>query len=323
MRSEHGVVGTGMTARESTYRTIMVPLDGSDFSRHAVPWALTVARPAGADVHLVHVMGTPYGMGMVDEMTISPAVLLEQRSAQQSWFDGLAERLTLSTGVSFTAAVEEGEPWKALDRYAEQHGVDLVVMTSHARGPIARAALGSVSDVLVRHTRLPVLLARAYSHAPEEREEAAVSDVLVPLDGTPESETILDHAIELCVLTGASCTLLHVNVANLLDGMVASDVLAHASAVAAREAESEAYVARVRERVQARGVAADAVVRRGSDAVSGILEQCASHPVSLIAMATRGRHGVARALLGSTATTLLEKTGSPMLLVRAREVAGT
>lgn len=308
----------GMSAREWMYRTIMVPLDGSEFSRHAIPWALAVAHPAGADVHLVHVMVTPYGMGAVDEMTISPVVLLEQRSAQQSSLEGLAERLSLSTGVSFTAAVEEGEPWKALDRYAGQHDVDLVVMTSHGRGPIARAALGSVSDLLVRRTHLPVLLARAYSHAPEEREDAAVSDVLVPLDGTPEGETVIDHAIELSALTGASCTLLQVYVAELLDRIVAADVRADAAAVAAGEAESESYLMRVRERFHGRGVAATCVVRRGSDAVSGILEYCASHPVSLIAMATRGRHGVARALLGSTATTLLEKTRVPMLLVRAR-----
>jgi nucleotide-binding universal stress UspA family protein len=264
------------------YRTIMVPLDGSDFSRHAIPWALAVARPAGADVHLVHVIVPPYGMGMVDGMAISPVVAVDQRSAQQ-------------------------------------HDVDLVVMTSHARGSIARAALGSVADVLVRRTRLPVLLARAYSHAPEEREEAAVSDVLVPLDGSDESEAIIDHAMELSALTGASCTLLHVYVDELLDRVVAPDKLAVAAAVASGEAASEAYVAQVCERFQARGVAVSGVVRRSSDAAHGILEYCASHPVSLIAMATRGRHGVARALLGSTATTVLEKTRSPMLLVRERE----
>ena len=298
------------------YHALMVPLDGSEFGRHAIPWALAIAGPAGARVDLVHVLPQVYGMGVVDETLVTAEVRDAQREAAEQSLSDLAHRLQIGTGVPFSAAVEDGAVADVLVRHANANGVDLIIMTTHGRTGFARAVLGSVSDAVVRRAERPVLLTRPHRHPPEEHEPAAVSEVLVLLDGTAASEAIVDHAIEVCRLTGAACTLLHVVVPELLlTGVAAPRALTDQGAAVADERMAETYLASRAEQLRAAHVPLTTAIVRHSDLAEGVLEYCASHPVSLIALATRGRGGAERAVLGSVTDALLHKTKLPILVV--------
>ena len=304
------------------YHALMVPLDGSEFGRHAIPWALAVAEPAGARVDLVHVLPPIYGMGVVDETLATAEVMEAQRETAEQSLSDLANRLQIGTGVPFSAAVDDGAIPDALVRHADEKGVDLIVMTTHGRTGFARALLGSVSDAVVRHGGRPVLLARPHRHPPEEHEPAAVSEVLILLDGTAASEAIVDHAIEVCRLTGAACTLLHVVVPELLPTGTAPRALADQRATVAEEQTSETYLASRAEQLRTAHVPLTTAIVRHADLAEGVLGYCASHPVSLIAMATRGRGGVERAVLGSVTDALLHKTQLPILVVATHSDRG-
>jgi len=301
------------------YNALMVPLDGSEFGRYAIPWALAIAQPANAHVHLVHVPMPPYGMGAVDEMLVAAEVAETQRASAEEALIDLAERLRLGTDVVFEAAMVEGSPADALVAYAAAHAIDLIVMTTHGRTGFARAFIGSVSDTVVRQSRSPVLLVRPDRHPPEEREPAAVSEVLVLLDGSPASELILDHAAELCRLTGAGCTLLHVVTPELLLTGVAVPAAMAPRVAADDERMAEAYLASQAERLRDGHVPWTTATVRHPDLAEGILEYCATHPVSLVAMTTRGTAGVERAVLGSATDALLRKTHLPILVASSHE----
>jgi nucleotide-binding universal stress UspA family protein len=303
------------------YHDLMVPLDGSEFGRYAIPWALAIAKPANARVHLVHVPMPPYGMGAVDDMLVLPEVAETQRESAEEALSDLAERLRIGTDVEFDAAIVEGTPADAVVEYAATHAVDLIVMTTHGRTGLARALLGSVSDIVVRRSRVPVLLVRPSRHPPEEREPAAVSEVLVLLDGSPAGELILDHAAELCRLTGAGCTLLHVVTPELLPtGVAVPAAMAAPHAADADERMAEAYLARQADRLRDGQVPWTTATIRHPDLAEGILEYCATHAVSLVAMTTRGTAGVDRAVLGSSTDALLRKTHLPILVASSHEV---
>ena len=301
------------------YQALMVPLDGSEFGRHAIPWALAIAEPAGARVDLVHVLTPPYDLGVAagDKLVLTEAIDSERTATEQRLGD-LANRLSIGTEVRFSSAVIEGHTADALLRYADENAIDLIVMTTHGHSGLARAVLGSISDQVVRHSRCPVLLARPHRHVAEDHEAAAVSDVLVPLDGTVTSEAILEHALEVCRLTGASCTLLHVIVPELLLTGVAVPVApADLRATIAEERQADAYLASLVDRFREGLVPVTIAALPHADVASGILEYCAGHPVSLVAMATRGTRGLERAMLGSTMDELLRKTHLPLLATAA------
>ena len=225
----------------------------------------------------------------------------------------LANRLRRGTGIQFSSAVVEGNTADALLRYADESATDLIVMTTHGRSGLARAVLGSISDQVVRRSRCPVLLARPHRHVAEEREAAGVSDVLVLLDGTVTSEAILARALEVCRLTGASCTLLHVAVPEILLPSAAVPVALADQHATAEEQWADTYLTTRADRFREEVIAVTTATVRHTDVADAILEYCAAHPVSLIAMATRGTKGLERAMLGSTLDALLKKTHLPLL----------
>src|SRR5690606_5946298 len=97
-------------------------------------------------------------------------------------------------------------------RYADEVGVDLVVMATHGRGALRRAWLGSVADTLVREGGRPVLLVRPPDEEARPDPDAPVtfSHLLIPLDGSDEAEQAVRPAMELGEATGARFTLLTV-----------------------------------------------------------------------------------------------------------------
>jgi nucleotide-binding universal stress UspA family protein len=134
--------------------------------------------------------------------------------------------------------------------------------------------------------------------------------MLVPLDGSPLAEGVLPHAQALAISLGAELVLLRVAFAHVLP---AGDPI-QAQAAAVQEAED--YVTALAQRLQAQGLRAEAKVRYG-DPVEEILDHVVWDHIDLIAMATHGRTGLKRVVLGSVAEAVLRRTSVPMLLVRA------
>lgn len=313
------------------YSVVMVPTDGSDWSRHAIPLALAVARPAKATLHLVSVLepaftapiyGVPIaGGGVTGAVLMDPGVSREawgdRRDAQEAALRAFAKRLADDSGVAVTASLEEGDVADALRRYAESHDVDLMVMATHGRGGLARALLGSVADALLPAVRCPLMLIRPHGELPREGEPASITHVLVPLDGTAEGDTVLRRAAELAAVTGARCTLVHVRRPEVLSGVAAPDALLDPVAAQRSDEADEAYLGRMAELVRARVSSVSTVLIRVKAPTDAIIDYAGTHAVDLIAMATHARHGLARVMLGSTATDLLKKTRLPMLLTRS------
>ena len=77
-------------------------------------------------------------------------------------------------------------------------------MTTHGRGLLSRAWLGSVADRLVRQLPMPMLLVRPHETDPADiTNPPSIKHVLIPLDGSELSECIVPHALALGRLMGA------------------------------------------------------------------------------------------------------------------------
>lgn len=314
------------------FRAIMVPHDGTEASGHALPWAITAAGPAGtagprAALHLVHVPepAVPPAALMGDAVMMT-VTLPTDAAATRRTLDALATRLRAETGLAATAAVDESQsPAKALRAYAKTHAIDLIVMSTHARGGIERAMLGSVADELVRESGLPVLLTRrrelppAAVAAADDVRPATIRRILVTLDGSTAAEQILPHAAALREATGAACTLLRVVEPMMASGVLAPPALVDEDAERQDEAAALAYLETMASRVG--GDVATRVIG-GRSPAGAIIEHLRVERADVIALATHGRRGMARAFLGSTEGALLRKTEVPLLVVRSDQPEG-
>jgi nucleotide-binding universal stress UspA family protein len=295
-------------------RSLLVPLDGSPFGEQALPLAREVARRCHAAVQLAHVhvpvTDACGGPAMATDLQLEQ----ELRDQEREYLEGVARGLARE-GTTARPALLEGPVVEALHEQALAAGADLVVMTTHGRGPLSRFWLGSVSDQLLRRLPVPLLLVRPH----ESAAPAAPRHVLVPLDGSEQAEQVLGPALELARLLGADLTLLRaVEPVVLPDRHLAGNAAGGIDPDLLRGLEegARAYLGRVA--ASLRGLAPRlatrvAVNRRAADA---ILEEAGGHGNTLVALVTHGRAGLSRVVLGSVADKVIRGSAGPVLVYR-------
>jgi nucleotide-binding universal stress UspA family protein len=294
------------------FHSILVPLDGSAFGEHALPLAAGIARRAGATLRVVHAH-EPGDDRLLTWYTLDPGV----EQSERAYLDSVARRLATGAGVTPTTALVHGSAAEALPEHARGVGADLIVMTTHGRGPLSRFWLGSVADRLVRLLPVPVLLVRPRESAPALDVEPALARMLIPLDGSDLAERILRPALALGGLMGTAYTLLRVIKPVPVLG---DDLAGHAAAAAdvpalrGRQGEAQTYLDRVAGRLRAGPWAVHTRVIAHPHAAAAILDEARAGPVDLIALATHGREGLQRLLLGSVADKVLRQATIPVLV---------
>jgi len=145
------------------YKVIMAPTEGSESEKGSLSVAAKLAQRFGADLHLVRVESCPLIIDPVSDrrmLMVTEQAFEEERFTRLERLEALgAECCPLSEGRVVTA-LKEGPVGSTLRDYAKDLNVDLIVMSSHSRGGLKRVTLGSVTDYLIRHTNVPVLVVK-------------------------------------------------------------------------------------------------------------------------------------------------------------------
>ncbi len=298
-----------------TYRNILIPLDGSHFAEEAIPYARYLAHSAGARLHLVMVHEpVPALVGMGET---PPLFELDERSRdeEKNYLATVSGGL-LHQGLPAEFRELEGAPGPALCEEAERVEADLVVMATHGRGAMGRLWLGSVADYLVRHLSVPVLL--VHPDRLESPQEPRLHSLLVSLDLSRESETILEPVIQLAQLTGGHVTLVHV-IEPIIGAVTMGLPFAAPLPVELFEEQrttAQRKLDRVADLLRARGLSVSARLIDRANAAVGLLELLENRQYDVIAMTTHGRGGVRRLLLGSVADKVIRGAAKPVLVIR-------
>lgn len=128
------------------FQRILVPVDGTAGSERAIPYAIGLAQALDAEIIVCHVLTTP----------VTPASAAEEPAAAK-YVARMAERFR-EEGVTTRTLVRRGEAPMEINKAATEWNVDAVVMATRSRQRVQKLMLGSVADVVVRDSRLPVLL---------------------------------------------------------------------------------------------------------------------------------------------------------------------
>jgi nucleotide-binding universal stress UspA family protein len=289
----------------TTMHAILVPLDGTAQSQRVLPCAEALAL--GTDGWLL-LMEAAEGHAFYEE-----DARLARRTAVAAAEQYLAEleRSERGHGVAAARVVLEGPPVPAILAAAESSDADLIVMATHARRGLDRLVAGSVAEEVLGRSSVPVLLVPPGAVEPPPSE--GVLRVLVPLDGSRLAEAALEVAAALAPPSRLELLLLRV-------------AAPPDRADARRPLASQTVAARVRaddrlRRLRAAGAVVTTEVRAGRDPAATIAAVARERSCHLIAMATHGRSGLARLLLGSVAAATLTRASVPVLLVRPADLA--
>jgi nucleotide-binding universal stress UspA family protein len=143
------------------FKRILVPTDGSDITQKAIRTAIDLAQPLGAQIYTISVK-EPFPYSAITEMQPVPP---------QEFFDAqeriAAQRVQAVVDACKTAGVpcqahtvEALHPWEAVIDHARQMECDLVVMASHGRRGVSALLLGSETQKVLTHSKVPVLVVR-------------------------------------------------------------------------------------------------------------------------------------------------------------------
>lgn len=143
------------------YRHILIPTDGSELAEHGVTNGLALAKSVGAKVTVIMVE-EPFNWHAAEYANIGEiarhAEKMKELIAEE--LSSVAEAAQ-KAGVSCeTVQVESTQPYRAIIDTAADRGCDLIVMASHGRGGLSALVLGSVTNKVLTHTKIPVLVCR-------------------------------------------------------------------------------------------------------------------------------------------------------------------
>jgi nucleotide-binding universal stress UspA family protein len=219
--------------------------------------------------------------------------------------------------------VAEGYPADVILETARTEGATLIAMSTHGRSGLARWFMGSTAEKVARASHVPLLLVRSFRRTAEgDLEPMAAGElpfrrILVPVDGSPTSMSILGPATKFAQLYGSEVLVLHVETpyippSPILPGM---EVALPQNLPPPTPSDQDEVTAKAAERFTQAGMAAVRLTTAGEPA-SEILDLSVNRGMDLIALGTHGRSGLERWALGSVAERVLRSTEVPLLLVR-------
>ncbi|MEZ4674752.1 MAG: universal stress protein [Caldilineaceae bacterium] len=145
------------------YKKILVPLDGSELAKQALPHAEDLATRMGATLVLIQVV-----QPLTEKMMVAPgfAVTMQNEPAVDTAVDEAHDRLATYVEhlhrlhISAETMVAIGDPAGKIVDYADGHKIDLIVMSTHGHSGITRWRYGSVTTKVLSAASCPVLVIR-------------------------------------------------------------------------------------------------------------------------------------------------------------------
>lgn len=141
-----------------SYRKILLTTDGSEASEAAVDEAVELAENCEAEIHILHVVDVG-----VDSSYDSVTKLMSQLESVEN-LEELGENAVDSIqkqiedrGFTPEVAVKHGVPHRKILDYTEENDMDLIIMSTHGRTGLDKLLLGSVTEKVIRTSKVPVL----------------------------------------------------------------------------------------------------------------------------------------------------------------------
>jgi nucleotide-binding universal stress UspA family protein len=280
---------------------ILLATDGSEDARRATEAAADLAGKSGSELHVVHVWHDVPGFAHA-------FVKRELRRQGQEILDEQVQKIEASGGTVTRAHLRGGRTSDEIIELSEELGVGLLVVGSRGLGTVRRILIGSHSEEIVHHARVPVLVVR--------RGESAwpPSRVIIGEDFSDDARKAGELAASIGALYGSQVLLIyaHPDLPEVPPGE-AREAAAHELS-GAREQDEERLEGRADELGELLGSRPEVRVSDGYPAAVVLQAAHRETPPPLIAVGSRGIAGIRRTRLGSVSTKVVTASPGPVLV---------
>ncbi len=139
-----------------SFKKILIPTDGSEYTKVAIRKGLTLAKQTGAEVTALYVMDqTPFVNMPIDSTTVTIHSILRDEGKEALDY---VKKMGDEMGVEVETRIEEGFPVRNILEHSKTF--DLIVMGTLGRTGFSKLLMGSVAEKVVRHAQIPVMVVR-------------------------------------------------------------------------------------------------------------------------------------------------------------------
>lgn len=318
---------------------ILVPLDSSKLAEVAVPIAARIARASEGTIVFVGVVLPPIEFGtytVEHTVELKPSAFERREEAMIEYLSSLTDTYADElAGIPTEIDLSTGAAAPEIEAVARAEEADLIVLCRHGETDLTRWFFGEVAQQLVRHSPVPVLILEKTRLSAATERPLHPLRALVPLDGSKRAESAILPAAQLLYALGASLPgELHLlRVVDVPSAYGRMKEHAHIEDTIQEEArlDAEQYMQTITHQSQAvlaqMGLhvqITSSVIVESTDVAETIVQQAqqigdekpSAGSYDVIAIATHGRGGLRRLVMGSVAERLLSITSLPLLVVR-------
>jgi nucleotide-binding universal stress UspA family protein len=286
------------------YKKILVPLDGSELAEKALPYAKTIAKLKNSNVIL---------------FAVSLTIFVDRRDRLFASYVEVNAKELNEEGIKATAATSYGDVAEEILKYANNNKMDLIVMATHGYSGTKQWMFGSITQKVLYGTGIPVLLIK--SKSPQVSVE--FKRILLPLDGSPFSESAFPYVVGLAKNTNKEILLLHICEPPIVPSYGSRPINPtwkkyRDDMWAETEKLSTSYLKKTMAALKKKGIKVKSrVIKAQSGKVAKTIMQISEEEnIDLIIIATQGRSGVSSWVYGSIANRIVEEFSQPILLIR-------
>jgi nucleotide-binding universal stress UspA family protein len=285
---------TGLEVEKERMQNVLVPLDGSSLAEESLFVAQTISRVFSSEVTLLTV-ASEVSSGPRAGSVFSGGLGYEGVGEYKLYLERVAAQL-FTNGVQAQTLVCDGPVVEAIGTKAG-NGQDLIVMSTNGRSGFKRLVMGSVANKVIQTSDTPILLLKPTDGW--RSRGTGFKRLLVALDGSTYSERVLPYVRLFAQNFFSEVTLLTVPVGNSSD---------------AYQNQLDQYLQGVADELREDGVQAQVMVT-GNGPARTIINVSQEQMVDLIMLATHGRGGFDRLMVGSVAYRVIETMPCPLFLV--------
>ncbi len=283
------------------YQKILVPLDGSTLAEHVVPAALYLAEAMKGSITFLTVVAKKSGVD--SNLTIRA---IQTGSYEADLYLRSLKKRFLPSLVPIETAVITGKPDQEIVKFAEKNEFELIIMSTHGRSGITRWSFGRTADKVLRRSPCPAVILRSQQDIRPEQ----FKRVLLPLDGSPLAERVLEPTLEMIRALDIELYLVQVVEKGSFYGFGHNE-----DHIESEVEKARTYLDELRERALPPGVVVHAHVEVGS-AADVIVDYAKAEEIDLILVSSHGDTGFDSWMFGSVAEKVMKGAPCAILVIR-------
>ncbi len=140
-------------------RQILIATDGSETANEAADFGIEMIDCSGAKIYAIYVIETtPYRSVPLDQIWSKEVLEDVEKAGYEA--TSYIEKIAKTAGAEVESRVLKGNPAEKIVSFAEDNNIDMIIIGSLGKGGYERLVMGSVSEKVARHAKVPVLIVR-------------------------------------------------------------------------------------------------------------------------------------------------------------------